>query len=224
MNPLFEKQGWHALSLAVLLFVTGWLSGIDLLLAGEWLGLSARFWFWLAVCIPITHQVFVALAWRKQLHTKWLTRLFGKHDFTVYAVVFNILFLCRPVSAVVLAIANQETIIIPIYWRIGLILVLFIPFAYLMYSVLKYFGYKRALGIDHFDESYRELPLVKRGLFKYTSNGMYTFGFFIMWIPPILLASKAGLLLAAFSHLYIWVHYFTTEKPDMERIYGKNTP
>jgi hypothetical protein len=52
---------------------------------------------------------------------------------------------------------------------------------------------------------------------------MYTFGFFMMWIPPILAASKAGLLLAAFSHLYIWVHYFTTEKPDMERIYGKTT-
>ena len=52
---------------------------------------------------------------------------------------------------------------------------------------------------------------------------MYTIGFFIIWIPPILAASQAGLLLAAFSHLYIWVHYYTTEKPDMDRIYGKTT-
>jgi len=29
-----------------------------------------------------------------------------------------------------------------------------------------------------------------------------------------------ALLLAGFNHLYIWVHYYCTEKPDMERIYG----
>ena len=33
-------------------------------------------------------------------------------------------------------------------------------------------------------------------------------------------ASAAGLVAAAFNHLYIWVHYFATERPDMLRIYG----
>jgi hypothetical protein len=28
---------------------------------------------------------------------------------------------------------------------------------------------------------------------------------------------------AVFGHLYIWVHYFTTELPDMRRIYGTQT-
>jgi hypothetical protein len=224
MNQLFEKQGWHALSLVVLLMSTTLLTKIDGILAGELFGLFTSFWFWLAIVIPIAHQIFVLVAWRKQLQNQWMTRLFGEKDFTVYTIIFNLLFLGRPVSVILLSIANRETFSLSDGWRIGISLILFIPFAYLMYSVLKYFGYQRALGIDHFDESYRELPLVRKGIFKYTSNGMYTFGFFIMWIPPILAASKAGLLLAAFSHLYIWVHYFTTEKPDMERIYGKTTP
>jgi hypothetical protein len=224
MNQLFEKQGWHALSLAILLVGTTMLTKIEGILTGKLFGLSTTFWFWLAVSIPIAHQILVMVVWRKQLEDQWMTRLFGERDFTVYTIMFNKLFLSRPVSAILLSIANRESFNLPIGWRVGISLALFIPFACLMYSVLKYFGFKRALGIDHFDESYRELPLVRKGIFKYTSNGMYTFGFFIMWIPPILAASKAGLLLAAFSHLYIWVHYFTTEKPDMERIYGKTTP
>jgi hypothetical protein len=28
---------------------------------------------------------------------------------------------------------------------------------------------------------------------------------------------------AAFNHLYIWVHYFTVEKPDMDYIYGSKS-
>jgi len=32
--------------------------------------------------------------------------------------------------------------------------------------------------------------------------------------------ATAALVLAAFCHAYIWVHYFCTEKPDMKRIYG----
>lgn len=30
----------------------------------------------------------------------------------------------------------------------------------------------------------------------------------------------AGLAIALFNHHYIWVHYFATERPDMEEIYG----
>ena len=32
-------------------------------------------------------------------------------------------------------------------------------------------------------------------------------------------ASVAALAVALFNHLYIWVHYFATERPDMQRIY-----
>jgi hypothetical protein len=88
-----------------------------------------------------------------------------------------------------------------------------------MYSILKYFGVKRAMGIDHFDPAYRELPMVTEGIFKFTNNAMYTLGFLMFWIPGFIWASKAALLSAAFSHLYIWVHFYTVEKPDMEVIY-----
>ena len=30
----------------------------------------------------------------------------------------------------------------------------------------------------------------------------------------------AALVVAMFSHLYIWVHYICTERPDMRLIYG----
>jgi len=30
----------------------------------------------------------------------------------------------------------------------------------------------------------------------------------------------AALAVALFNHLYIWVHYYATELPDMARIYG----
>jgi hypothetical protein len=57
-------------------------------------------------------------------------------------------------------------------------------------------------------------------MFKYSSNAMYTFGFLILWVPGLLLLSKAAILAGLFNHVYIWVHYFFTEAPDMKVIYG----
>ncbi|MGH8650439.1 MAG: hypothetical protein ACREUP_14225 [Burkholderiales bacterium] len=36
-----------------------------------------------------------------------------------------------------------------------------------------------------------------------------------------LAVSPAALGAALFNHLYIWVHYYSTELPDMKRIYGE---
>ena len=91
---------------------------------------------------------------------------------------------------------------------------------YLFYSVARYFTFKRAMGIDHFDPSYRTKPLVRGGIFRFARNGMYTFGLLAVWLPGLYTASRAALLAAAFSHAYIWVHYYCTELPDMKRIYG----
>ena len=49
---------------------------------------------------------------------------------------------------------------------------------------------------------------------------MYVFGLLILWLPGLLMASKAALLAALFGHVYIWVHYFTVELHDMKYIYG----
>jgi hypothetical protein len=51
---------------------------------------------------------------------------------------------------------------------------------------------------------------------------MYTIGFLGLWAAALAFASWTALLLAAFNHAYIWVHYFATEKPDMARIYGND--
>jgi hypothetical protein len=50
---------------------------------------------------------------------------------------------------------------------------------------------------------------------------MYIFGFFILWVPGLWFASVAALSVALFNHLYIWVHYFSTELPDIRRIYAE---
>ena len=96
--------------------------------------------------------------------------------------------------------------------------IILIPAIYTFYSVKKYFTLKRALGIDHFDTSYRKLGLVREGIFKYTPNAMYIFGVMIVWIPALIFASKAALISALFNHAYLWVHYYTLELPDMKRI------
>ncbi|OQY41235.1 MAG: hypothetical protein B6227_05875 [Fusobacteriia bacterium 4572_74] len=91
---------------------------------------------------------------------------------------------------------------------------------FLIYSVKKHFMFERAFGIDHFDKGY-SVPYVKNGIFKYTNNGMYVFGLVILYLPGLLLLSKAAILVAFFNHLYIWVHYYTTELPDMKYIYNE---
>jgi hypothetical protein len=52
---------------------------------------------------------------------------------------------------------------------------------------------------------------------------MYTFGLMVLYIPALWYASRPALVAAVFGHLYIWVHYFTTELPDMRRIYGTSS-
>ncbi len=106
--------------------------------------------------------------------------------------------------------------------RCVLCTVLGLPAIYAGYSVARYFGVSRASGADHFDASYRDLPMVDKGIFKYSSNSMYTFAFLAFWVIGIAAASWLAILAAAFSHAYIWIHYFCTEKPDMNLIYGRD--
>lgn len=61
---------------------------------------------------------------------------------------------------------------------------------------------------------------MRDGIFRFSSNAMYTFGFLALWVPGLLLESAAALLAAGFQHAYIWVHFHFTERPDAEHIYG----
>ena len=91
---------------------------------------------------------------------------------------------------------------------------------YTMYSVFRYFGYERAVGADNFFPEYREKPFVREGIYRYTSNAMYTYGLLIFFPIGIWCASDAALILAVYHYSAGWAHYFCTEKPDMHIIYN----
>jgi len=142
------------------------------------------------------------------------------YDTTNGELWFSLLFVCRLIFIVILAISNQGSLSInPLYAY--LIAALITPVViYLFYSVIRYFTIERAYGIDHFDKNYSE-PYVKEGIFRYTDNGMYIYSILILYLPGLLLLSKTALIVALFNHVYIWVHYYCTERPDMKVIYGK---
>ena len=218
---IFERQWLHALLLAILLAGVMLVTGYDGVVAGQLWGVSTLFWLWLAVGIAITHQVYVWFCWRLQLHASWLTRTLGDRGFSLYAVGFSVLGISRVVVVFLVAISNRDTLPGNIIALKLLAVIVLVPAAYLFYSVKRYFGFKRAFGIDHFDPGYRALPFVRKGIFRFTRNGMYIYGFLLLWVPAFWWASLAALSVAAFNHLYIWVHYFSTELPDIKRIYGE---
>lgn len=220
---MFEKQMQHYLLLIGLLLGVYFLARDDVL-AGQLWGISTRAWLWAAVAIPVLHQVAVALLWRAELYHQKMTERFGDQAFSVFKIIFSILFIGRPVALMLLGISNQGTLRLNPLLAYVLALLLFLPFAYTMYSVFHYFGIDRAYGEDHFKPAaYQELPFVRQGMFRYTDNAMYKFGFLILWAVALVFLSKAALLVAAFNHLYIWVHFYFTELPDIRRIYGVRT-
>jgi len=218
---MFEKQGWHFLFLVVLLVGVAILARGDVLTGQLW-GISTQTWLWIAIAVPVIHQIFVWLFWRLELYYGLITRWFGKSGFAIYKVGFTILFAARPISILLLGISNYGTVACPPVLMYGAAVLALIPGAYTMYSVAHYFGMDRAYGIDHFDPSYRDKPFVKQGMYKYTDNAMYKFGFLILWAIALVTLSKAALLAAVFNHLYIWVHVYFTELPDIQHIYGKS--
>jgi len=199
---IWKNQFWHFLLLIIMLIALYFLCKKDTgLLDGSLWNISTKSWFILTIIIPILHQIYVLICWRSELYYQSISNIFGEKGFKMYKKGFAALILCRPVLITLLAIANAYTI-------------------HINQVVRTYFGIDRAMGIDHFHpEEFKNKAFVKKGIFKYTSNGMYIYGFFILWIPGILLQSKAALLAALFSHIYIWIHYFFTELPDIEEIY-----
>jgi len=218
---IFEKQIWHYLLLAILLAAVFSVIRLDeRFLRGEFLGVATPVWFYLAIGIPIFHQLYVWFCWRTQLHYSLLSRWFGGKVFTYYSIIFFILLISRLVFIIFLAISSQNTLNINQAVLIILAGIIAFPAAYVLYSIKRYFGLNRAAGADHFDSTYRGKPLVREGIFKYSRNSMYVFGLLVIWIPGLLTASAPALLAALFNHLYIWVHYYTIERPDMRRIYN----
>jgi len=205
---IWKGQGLHAFCLLALLAVVS--------VTWSYLGEPLPSYFWIAVSFPIVHQVFVWVAWRLELRSSATSKIIG---FRGYLVFFFLLFGGRFVSIFVLAWADRGSLHLLMFPRIIFTGTLAVLGIYAMYSVSRYFGLARAAGADHFDPRYRDMPFVKQGIFRFTNNGMYLYAFLLFWAIAIGFNSLAALAVAAFSHAYIWVHYYSTEKPDMSFIY-----
>ncbi len=222
IRQIFAHQLKHLIYLLALLLTLGWcLTQFPSLTQGSYWGMPTGFWFWVAISIPILHQLYVWLIWRLELYLNMFTKRYGcDRTFKLYAVGFSLLFVSRLLTIIVLALSNQDTLKLEPLLSYLIAILITPPVIYLFYSVRKYFTIERAYGIDHFDKAYTA-PFVKQGIFKYVDNSMYVFGLMILYLPGLLTLSEAALLVALFNHLYIWVHYFFTERPDMVEIYGE---
>jgi len=212
LKQIFCCQEWHFLFLTLLL--------LPFYFAQT---LFQNPWFGIALSIPILHQLYVWFIWRVELYTNYFTNKFGlQKAFHLYTIGFSILFSSRLLFIIILAYTDKNSLDIEVYFPYTLAIIITPFVVYLFYSVKKYFTIERAYGIDHFDKNYN-VAFVKKGIFKYTNNGMYVVGLSILYLPGLLFLSKSALIIALFNHAYIWVHYFFTEKPDMKVIYG-STP
>ena len=215
-----EKQDWHFVILALLLVSTNALTQrVPSILSGSMWGIGTGTWFWIGVLAAAVHQVYVILLWRTQLETQWLTKQFPRIGYLAYLIDFYLLLSARIAALVITAISGYGTFPVSATLRWPAALLIAIPFLWLLHSVVKYFGMHRAAGADHFDPDYQNKPFVRKGLFKITPNAIYVFGALGFYLPGLITGSTASLLLALFNHFYIWVHYFCTELPNIQRIY-----
>jgi hypothetical protein len=212
-GSLFEGQGLHLAALASLIAVLTWVT-----LAFPSLR-QGRAWLAAGVAAAVAHQVWVLVWWRLELHLRAVSRRLGAAGFRIFGAGFVLLALVRFATVVGAGLATPSSVAIPraVAWPVAALLG--VPVVWLLHSIARHFGFARALGGDHFFQAHREAGLCSAGIFRYVPNAMYTVGFLAPWAVGIACASSPALLLAAFNHAYIWVHYFATEKPDMDRIY-----
>jgi len=220
MKTLFERQLLHLTAGVLLVYAVYQLRNLPEFGLGGFLGISTSSWVTLTIAVAIIHQVYVWFCWRTELEWKLLSQIMGRLAFVLYAAGFTVLIVLRPILIFILGWSNRGSLPIDPILGYAVSAILVIPALYLMYSVKTYFGFRRAFGLDHFDPSVRDLPLVRHGIFRWSPNAMYVFGFMVLWVPAFLFQSLAALVVAAFSHIYIWVHFYVTERPDMRRIYG----
>ena len=149
---ILAHQHWHLISLVVLLtpLYLGVQSDPSLLEGSLW-GLSTTTWLIITLLVPIVHQLYVLICWRSELYYKVMSGLLGSNAFTVYKIGFAILILLRPVTITFLAISNTGTLGMNTTLAYIISAILFVPAAYLFYSVKNFFGIDRAFGIDHFE-------------------------------------------------------------------------
>ena len=217
LSFFFKHQIWH-LGGTIVLFYIG-VQFVDLKNnTNTFISISTLSWFMIAMSMPLIHQIYVWLCWRSELCWKLISKTIG---FKGYVLFFFILIISR-FSAIVLCFLDYGSLYTPGWFAWSLAVVIFIPGIYTMYSVKKYFGFLRAAGADHFDPKYRDLPFERRGIFKWSPNAMYTFAIGIPFGFAVATGSQSMFIVAIYTYISIWLHYFCTEKEDFKVIYGNN--
>ena len=217
LSFFFRGQIWH-LGGTIILFIIG-AQFVDLdSNTNNFIGISALSWFMIAMSIPLIHQAYVWICWRSELCWKSVSNTIG---FKGYIVLFFILIIFTHRKNI-FNLKNYGSLYKPglLAWILSIIL--FIPGTYTMYSIKKYFGFLRAAGADHFDPKYRDMPFEKRGIFKWTPNAMYVFAIGIPFAFATATGSQSMFIIAIYTYISIWLHYFFTEKEDFKIIYGSN--
>jgi hypothetical protein len=173
-----------------------------------------------SVIVGVVHQLWVLLFWRLELGSSAVSRRLSGSGFVVFAAGFVFLFASRFASLFVVAPLNSETIAVPFLYRLIPVGTLAALGFWGLHSVFRHFGMRRALGLDHFDPSIRRGGLVRGGAYRLTRNVMSVLVIPLFFLPGLLWASVASTILGAFHYLAVWAHYYCTELPDMEVMYG----
>ena len=161
LSFFFRHQIWHIGGTIVLFYFGSQFADLKNN-TNTFLGINALCWFMIAMTIPLIHQTYTWVCWRSELCWKSISNSIG---FKGYLVGFFILIISR-FSAVILCFVDYGSLYKPGWLAWTLSIIVFIPGAYTMYSVKKYFGFTRAAGADHFDSKYKDMVFEKRGIFK----------------------------------------------------------
>jgi len=218
---VFENQGYHLLV---------WM-GLGALLSLESRHIMApggiRIWGWpagnwilVSWIFAALHQGWVWFFWRLELYRGRISRWFGSSGFLIFKLGFVLFASIRLLSLVPISLGSAGTLPMPRWLSLGLIVLTAPAIGWGLFSVVAFFGITRAFGADHFDPKYRGGRLERRGIFRYVPNAMYTVVLLALYHPGLLVHSGPGLVTALAHHLFVWTHYFCTERPDMKEIYG----
>ena len=217
LNFFFKHQIWHIGGTIILFYVGAQFVDLNNNI-NTFVGLNALSWFMIAMSVPLIHQIYVWICWRSELCWKLISNTIG---FKGYIIIFFILIISR-LSAIVLCFVDYGSLYKPNLFTWVLSIILFIPGIYTMYSVKKYFGFLRAAGADHFDPKYRDMSFERRGIFKWSPNAMYVFAIGIPFAFAVATGSQSMFIVAIYTYISIWLHYYCTEKEDFKVIYGSN--
>ena len=174
--------------------------------------------------IPLAHQCYIMLAWRFEFHGQYFTKFMCDSTslaFLVHRIMYGCTSFLRVMIIFAISRTDSNTIFIDDDLRFGLLIVIGIFIGWVNYSVLRYFGFDRSSGMDHFyPEKCRKLGLVKEGAYAYFDNVQYLATFVVFSIFGIYYKSWNGLIFGLFSSLAAWLHYYCTELPDISLIYN----